>query len=453
MTQSRQIKLAAYLVGTGMHIASWRHPHAKRNASIDIDYYQDLAKKAEEGKFDVAFIADSLAINSESHPNILNRFEPITLITALANATKKIGVVATASTSYIEPFNQARLFASVDHISKGRAGWNVVTTRDLSGNTARNFSKQEHYEHDYRYERAEEFLDVVFGLWQSWEKDAFIQNKETATFYDRSKLHTLNHKGEFFQVEGPLNIGPSPQGRPVIFQAGSSPAGQRLAARSADVIFTHQFDYEKGQLFYKNIKQQIADAGRNPDDVYILQAISPIIGDTLAEAKQKKADLDALITDEQVLLFLQDYFHGKVDFHGASANEPALSFGLDTLQGVRYEFRERFQKDLLSANPTLRELYSWLTGSKEIDALVGTPEQIANELIRWFEGRVADGFMLMTPLLPDGLDEFVDKVVPLLQEKGLFRTEYEGNTLREHFGIPFPLQTTNKQSEVKTNEI
>jgi N-acetyl-S-(2-succino)cysteine monooxygenase len=215
-----------------MHVATWRHPNAQVDASIDIDYYQRLAQLAERGKFDIAFIADSLAINEQSHPNILNRFEPLTLITALAAATSRIGVVATASTSYTEPFNLARLFMSVDHISKGRAGWNIVTTRDLSGNTARNFSGTEHYEHGYRYQRAEEFIDVVKGLWDSWENDAFVRDQATGQFYDRAKLHLIDHKGEFFSVQGPLNIARSPQGHPVIVQAGSSEPGQPIWIRS-----------------------------------------------------------------------------------------------------------------------------------------------------------------------------------------------------------------------------
>lgn len=436
MGKKRQIKLSAYLVGTGMHVASWRHPHAKADASIDIDYYQKLAQTAERGKFDIAFIADSLAINEESHPNILNRFEPITLITALAAATSKIGVVATVSTSYSEPFNLARYFMSVDHISKGRAGWNVVTTRDLSGNTARNFNGTDHYEHSFRYKRAEEFIDVVKGLWDSWEDDAFIHDKASGTFFDPTKLHQIKHKGEFFSVEGPLNIARSRQGHPVIVQAGSSDSGQQFAARTAEVIFSHKNNLEDSQRFYQSFKSKVASFGRSPDDVYILQGISPVIGETEKIAQERFEYLESLITDEKGLRFLTDYF-GHVDFSGTTLETKATDIGLEKVQNVRFEF-EKFREVIARDKPTLRQVYSLLTGSSTSHHFIGTPEKIADELERWFTERAADGFMLMSPLLPVGLEEFVDRVVPILQERGLFRLGYEGDTLRDHFGFPKP---------------
>ncbi|MET3292391.1 UNVERIFIED_CONTAM: FMN-dependent oxidoreductase (nitrilotriacetate monooxygenase family) [Brevibacillus sp. OAP136] len=436
MENKRQIKLSAYLVGTGMHVASWRHPYAKADSSIDIEYYKKLAQTAERGKFDIAFIADSLAINEESHPNILNRFEPITLITALATATSKIGVVATVSTSYTEPFNLARAFLSVDHISKGRAGWNVVTTRDLSGNTARNFNGTDHYEHSFRYKRAEEFIDVVKGLWDSWEDDAFIRDKASGTFFDRSGLHRLNHEGEFFSVQGPLNIARSRQGHPVIVQAGSSDAGQQFAARTAEVIFSHKNHFEDSQQFYQSFKSKVASFGRSPDDVYILQGISPVIGETDKIAQERFHYLETLITDEKGLSFLTDYF-GHFDFSGATLETKATDIGLERVQNVRFEF-EKFRDVIAREKPTLRQVYSLLTGSSTSSPFIGTPEKIANELERWFTERAADGFMLMSPLLPIGLEEFVDHVVPILQERGLFRLGYEGDTLRDHFGLPKP---------------
>ena len=254
MTQTRQIKLAAYLIGTGMHVSSWRHLVSNPNASIDVKALQKLAQIAEKGKFDIAFIADSLAINHESHPQILNRFDPIVLITAMAAATEKIGIGATASTTYSEPYVLARQFASVDHISDGRTGWNVVTTADATGETALNFSRDQHWEHDHRYERAEEFIDVVQGLWDSWEDDAFVYNKETGQFYDPNKVHELHYKGNFFSVKGPLNIARSQQGQPVIIQAGSSIPGQRLAARTAEVVFTHRDNIEESKQLLSKIK-------------------------------------------------------------------------------------------------------------------------------------------------------------------------------------------------------
>ncbi|USG66869.1 LLM class flavin-dependent oxidoreductase [Brevibacillus ruminantium] len=436
MTRSRQIKLAAYLVGTGMHVASWRHPAAQANASIDIDYYKRLAQLSERGKFDMVFIADSLGINEESHPNILSRFEPITLITALAGATSKIGVVATASTSYIEPYNLARLLLSADIISKGRVGWNIVTTRDLSGNTAQNFGREEHFDHTLRYQRAAEFVEVIKGLWDSWEEDAFIRDKASGQFFDRSKLHRINHQGPFFSVKGPLNIGRSPQGYPVLVQAGSSESGQNFAASTAEVIFSIKYKLEDAQAFYRSFKGKAHAAGRSPDDLYILQGISPIIGETEEEAREIQRQLDSLITEETGLGFLSDYFKG-INFSQATLETRAAELGLDRLPETKADYRKH-QPVIARENPTLRELYSLLTGSHTHDGLVGPPEKIADTLERWFTERAADGFMLMAPLLPDVLERFVEHVVPILQRKGLFRTEYDSDTLRGHFGLPIP---------------
>lgn len=436
MAARRQIKLSAYLVGTGMHVASWRLPSAKADASIDIDYYRRLAQTAERGKFDIAFLADSLAINEQSHPNILNRYEPITLIAALASSTSRIGVVATASTSYSEPFNFARQFMSVDHISKGRAGWNIVTTRDLSGNTARNFGAAEHYEHSFRYERAAEYLEVVRGLWSSWEDDAFVRDKESGVFFDPSKLHRIYHKGKFFSVEGPLNIGRSPQGHPVFVQAGTSDAGQQFAASVAEVVFSIKYNKEDAQAYYREFKQKVVAAGRAEEDVVILQGISPIIGRTEREAKEKLETLESLITEETGLSFLSDYFPG-VDFRGVTLDSRAADVGLDRLEFNKSDYKKH-QPVIARENPTLRQVYSLLTGSFSGDHLVGTPDRIADTLQEWFEDRAADGFMLMAPQQPEGIEEFVDLVVPILQERGLFRTEYEGATLRENLGLKIP---------------
>jgi len=436
MTANRQIKLSAYLVGTGMHTASWRLPDAQPGSSIDIDYYKRLAQTAERGKFDFAFLADSLAINEVSHPNILNRFEPITLIAALAGATSHIGLVATASTSYIEPFNLARLLMSADHISKGRAGWNIVTTRDLSGNTARNFGAEEHLEHSFRYKRAAEFLQVVRGLWDSWEDDAFVRDKESGVFFEAEKLHRIRHKGEFFSVEGPLNIGRSPQGHPVLVQAGTSDSGQSFSSQVAEVIFSIKYNFADAEEFYRSYKRIVADSGRNPEHVHILQGFSPIIGSTEAEAQEKRKALEALISEETGISFLSDYFK-DIDFTGYTLDARADELGLGKLQLSKSDYRKH-QPVIERENPTLREVYSLLTGAFSGEDWVGTPEKIAVTIERWFNGGAADGFMLMAPSLPDGLEDFVDHVVPILQKRGLFRTEYEGTTLREHLGIPVP---------------
>lgn len=435
MTQKRQIHLSAYLVGTGIHVASWRLPEAKRSASIDLEYYKKLAQTAERGKFDIAFIADSLAVNENSHPNILNRFEPTTLLAALAGATSKIGLVATASTTYHEPYNLARLFASVDHISGGRAGWNMVTTGDATGETGRNFSREAHVDHDERYLRAEEFIDVVQGLWDSWEDDAFVQDKESGVYFEPQKMHRLNYKGRYYSVQGPLNIGRSRQGQPVIVQAGASEPGQRLAARTAEVVFSHVKDFAKAREFYKSLKGKLAAYGRTPDQLHILQGISPIVADTKEEAEAIQRRLDDLLLPEQGLRFLSGYL-GKVDFSKYTLDTPAAEVEFPHDNGIQSHF-ERMTELIRKENPTLRELYALLEGGVNRE-LVGTPGQVANVLEKWFTEGAADGFMFVAPILPEGLEDFVDKVIPILQERGLYRHDYEGDTLREHLGLARP---------------
>ncbi|GCL71142.1 LLM class flavin-dependent oxidoreductase [Paenibacillus naphthalenovorans] len=444
MARKRQMKLSAYLVGTGMHAGSWRLEQAHPGASIDIDYYRRLVQTAERGKFDIAFLADSLAINEQSHPNILNRFEPITLIAALAGATSRIGLVATASTSYIEPFNLARLFMSADHISKGRVGWNIVTTRDLSGSTARNFGASTHPELALRYQKAAEFVNVVLGLWDSWEDDAFIFNKETGVVFDPNKLHRIRHKGEFFEVEGPLNIARSPQGHPVLVQAGNSEPGQQFAAQIGEIIFAIKFNFEDARQYYQAFKERIVSFGRNPDDVYILQGISPVIGATEEEARLKLKRLERLLPDDTIMGFLADYFR-ELDLSRFTPETASKEAGLHTLNAIHPDYRKH-QPVIIRENPTLREVYSLIIGSFSGDHLVGTPEKIADTLEKWFLEGAADGFMLMSPALPDGLEEFIDRVVPILQQRGLFKKDYEGTTLREHFGLPVPPNRFSRQT-------
>ncbi|MHA7964465.1 LLM class flavin-dependent oxidoreductase [Paenibacillus sp. CAU 1782] len=448
MTSGRQIKLSAYLVGTGMHASSWRLPDASPGASIDIDYYRTLAQTAERGKFDMVFLADSLAINEESHPNILNRFEPITLISALAGATSRIGLVATASTSYVEPFNLARQFLSADQISKGRVGWNIVTTRDLSGNTARNFGAEEHYGLEQRYLRATEFVDVVRGLWDSWEDDAFVFDKASGVYFDPSKLHRLSHKGAFFSVEGPLNIARSPQGQPVLVQAGNSEAGQQFSARVGEIVFSIKYNFVDAREYYRDYKQKIAEAGRNPDDVFILLGISPIIAATEEDARKKRSQFEELLSEETIIGFLADYFK-EIDFSIFTTKTTAREAGLDTLQAINPDY-VKHQPVIARENPTLREIYSLIIGSFTGDHLVGTPSKIADTLEKWFLEGAADGFMLMAPSLPQGLEEFVNEVVPILQERGLFRSDYTGSTLREHFGLPVP---PNRYTQRRQNHL
>lgn len=443
MTTKRQIKLAAYLVGSGMHVASWRHPEANPAASIDVRELQKQAQIAERGKFDIAFIADSLAINHESHPQILNRFDPIVLITALAQATTHIGVGATATTTYSEPYTLARQFASVDHLSGGRAGWNVVTTADATGETALNYSRTTHWEHDERYKRAEEFVDVVQGLWDSWEDDAFIYNKETGQFYDKEKVHELHFKGKYLSVKGPLNIARSIQGQPVIIQAGASEPGQRLAARTAEVVFTHWDTLEQSKQHYKKLKAQLAEFGRSEDELHILHGISPIIGETEEKALQKYEELQSLIDPYEGLKFVSGYM-GNVDFSQYSLDTPAKDVKFPYVNSIQSNFNE-MKQIIEEENLTVGDLYTRFFGAAKKDEFVGTPVQVADALEKWFTEKATDGFMIQFPLLPKGLEDFVDQVVPILQERGLFRTAYEGSTLREHLGLKKPENRFVKQ--------
>jgi N-acetyl-S-(2-succino)cysteine monooxygenase len=436
MEFKRQMKLAAYLIGSGMHVASWRHRDASPKASIDVKALQTLAQIAEKGKFDLAFVADSLAINHESHPQILNRFDPIVLITALATATKKIGIGATASTTYSEPYVLARQFASVDHISNGRAAWNLVTTADATGETALNFSRDKHWEHDQRYERAEEFVDVVKGLWDSWEDDAFIYNKETGEFFHKEKVHEVNFKGKYFSVKGPLNIARSKQGQPVIIQAGASEPGQKLAARVAEVVFVHWDSKEKAKKYYTKLKSQLKEFGRGEDELQILHGISPIIGDTEEVAYQKYLDLQSLIDPYESLKFVSGYM-GNVDFSQYSLATPAKEVEFPSVNSIQSQFYE-MKKIIDEEDLKVGDLYQRFFGPGRKDAFVGTPKQIADEMEEWFRERATDGFMIQFPLLPNDLEDFVELVVPILQERGLFRLDYEGDTLREYLGLKKP---------------
>jgi FMN-dependent oxidoreductase (nitrilotriacetate monooxygenase family) len=439
----RQIKLAAYLIGSGMHVASWRHPLASPNASIDVKALQKLAQIAEKGKFDLAFVADSLAINHESHPQILNRFDPVVLITALAEATEKIGIGATASTTYSEPFTLARQFASVDHISTGRAAWNVVTTADATGQTALNFSREQHWEHDHRYERAEEFVDVVKGLWDSWEEDAFTYNKETGEYYDPDKVHELQYKGEYFSVKGPLNIARSIQGQPVIIQAGASIPGQRLAARTAEVVFTHWDNIEESKQFYQKLKSQLADFGRREDELHILHGISPIVGETEGEAYEKYNELQKLIDPYESLKFVSGYM-GNVDFSEYSLDTPAKEVEFPKVNSIQSQFNE-MKKIIEEEDLKVGDLYTRFFGAARKDGFIGTPTQVADEMEKWFTQKATDGFMIQFPLLPRDLEDFVELVVPILQERGLYRLDYEGDTLRDHLGLNKPENRFTKE--------
>lgn len=427
----RQLKLGANLSGVGNSISFWRHPDIPVNASVSIEYYKQQARKAEEGKFDLLFIADGLYINEKSNPHFLNRFEPITLLSTLAGATSHIGLVATLSTSYSEPFTVARQFASLDQISGGRAGWNVVTS-PLEG-SALNFGKGEHPDHSLRYEIAEEHLQVVRGLWDSWEDDAFIGDKEAGIFFDPSKLHALNHRGKHFSVQGPLNVARSSQGHPVIFQAGSSESGKNLAARSADAIYTAHETLEEAREFYRDVKARAAAHGRKPEELLIFPGIGPIVGRTEEEAERKYQEIAALVSIDQALNYLGRYFE-HFDFSQYALDEPFPDIG-DLGSNSFRSTTDKIKQQAREQGLTLREVA--LLASTPRTSFIGTPEKIADLIQEWFELEAADGFNIRT-VVPNGLADFVDLVVPVLQERGLFRTAYEQTTLRGNLGLEIP---------------
>jgi FMN-dependent oxidoreductase (nitrilotriacetate monooxygenase family) len=441
MAGKRQIKFGAIIHGVGGNISGWRHPKVLTNSSVNLNFYTQQAQKAEEGKFDLVFIADGLFINEKSIPHFLNRFEPITILSALAALTSKIGLVGTVSTSYSEPFTIARQFASLDHISNGRAGWNVVTTP--LENTALNYNKtvDEHPDHAKRYRIAEEYLEVATGLWDSWDDDAFVGDKENDQFFDPSKLHQLNHQGEFFSVQGPLNIGRTKQGQPVIFQAGSSEAGKRLAAKDADAIFTMAKTLQEAQGFYQDVKEQVKTFGRNPDEVVILPGISPIIGDTEEEAERKYEELANLVSIERALAYLGRYFDHH-DFSQYPLDEAFPDLGDIGANSFR-SHTDRIKKEAIEQNLTLRQIA--LREATPRTQFIGTPDKIADLVQLWFEERGADGFIIAATL-PDALDNFVDKVVPILQQRGIYREDYEADTLRGNLGLPFKQSRYIKQT-------
>jgi FMN-dependent oxidoreductase (nitrilotriacetate monooxygenase family) len=425
----------------------WLDHDIPTDASVNVDWFIDVARKVEEAKFDFVFIVDSQFITKDSPPHYLNRLEPFTLLSALAVTTKNIGLIGTATTSFNSPFNLARRFASLDLISHGRAGWNVVTSGDAGA--AGNFGLDEHYDYDTRYGRAAEYLDVVRGLWRSYEDDAFERNRETEVFLNPDKLHALNHKGKYFSVTGPLNIQRSPQGEPLIFQAGDSEQGRDLGARSADAIFTHAATIEAGQAFYRDIAQRAEKAGRGPGEILIFPGVSPTIGDTDAEALEIQ-DYYAR-SDSSFDLRLAEFGRsfGWHDFRQYDLDAP---FPVQALEYARNSFftgASKITKLATERGLTLRQTVEALAQNFRGSAFVGSPETVAAEIARWFEGRAFDGLNLMTGH-PEQLDRFIRKVVPLLQERGIFRTEYEDTTLRGNLGLSKPanIRTPGRSADI-----
>jgi len=429
MSTKREMHLGLFLQGAGHHVSGWRHPHAEAG-SENFDLLRRVTQMAEAAKFDMVFLADGLTSGVDAHPSTIARFEPLTLLAALALVTEKIGLAATSSTTYGEPYHTARAFSSIDHLSHGRAAWNIVTTS--YARTANNFSKS-HPEHDERYAVAEEYVDVVRGLWDSWDDDAFIKNKDSGVYADPEKLHVLDHKGKYFSVKGPLNIPRSPQGHPILIQAGSSGPGQDLAARTADVVFTAQQSIEEAKAFYKSLKERVVRAGRKADDVAVMPGFLPVIGRTSAEAAEKLAELDQWTELKSAMPLLEERIGHKLTEYDPDGPLPDLPIS-DQL---------RSRAELLTSlarreNLTIRQLALRVAAGRGHHVVLGTPVEIADRMQEWFEGYAADGFNVMPPFFPEGLDDFTQLVVPILQERGLFRTEYSGSTLRNHLGLTRP---------------
>jgi len=436
-TSSRQIKLGAFLMQTGHHIAAWRLPQAQADAGSNFRHYVELAKLAEAAKFDAVFLADSVGVRSSELASLSrtarsDHFEPLTLLSALAAVTERIGLIATVSTSFNEPFNVARKFASLDQISSGRSGWNLVTSSGTG--EAQNFNRDEHFEHALRYERAAEFHDVVTGLWDSWEDDSFVRDKDSGQYFHADKLHVLHHKGKHFSVRGPLNVSRSPQGRPVVVQAGASEAGRDLAARTAEVIFVAHQTFDEAKSFYRDIKERAQAYDREPESIKIMPGIFPVVGRTQEEAEEKFALLQDLVHPVVGVSLLSNVI-GGFDFSGLPVDGPVPE--LPETNGPKS--RQRLLLDLARReNLSIRDLYLRIAGARGHQQVVGTPQSIADQLQQWFEEGGADGFNIMSPWFPGGLQDFIELVLPELRRRGLVRTEYEGSTLREHLGLQRP---------------
>ncbi|MBD2079708.1 LLM class flavin-dependent oxidoreductase [Leptolyngbya sp. FACHB-17] len=436
----KQLKLGAFLPGSGHHVAAWRHPDAQADGGLNFQHYTQIAQTAERGKFDMLFLADVVAVADRGQGTPASSrlgqftvyFEPFTLLSALSVVTERIGLAATASTTFNEPYHIARKFASLDYLSKGRAGWNLVTSSTEA--EALNFNRDRHMEHSLRYDRALEFFKVVTALWDSWEDDAFLRDKASGLYFDPDKLHIPDHKGEHFLVKGPLNVARPPQGYPVIIQAGSSEDGKNLAAQTAEVIFTAQQTLQDAQAFYADVKARVVQHGRSPDHVKIMPGVFPVIGRTEQEAREKYNQLQELIHPHVGIALLSSMIGADLSGYEVDALLPDLpeTNGGKSRQRLLIELAHR-------ENLTIRQLYFRIAGARGHWTIVGTPTQIADQLEGWFIHQGADGFNIMPSYLPGGLDDFVDLVIPELQRRGLFRTEYEGATLREHLGLPRPV--------------
>jgi alkanesulfonate monooxygenase len=435
------MKLGAFFHPTGNHVAAWLHPDAQIDAGTNFRHYAEITQTAERGKFDLMFVADAVATRDgkiealSRWPQYMAYLDPLTLLPALAAVTTHIGLCATATTTYNEPYHIARKFASLDHISCGRAGWNVVTSSNVS--EAFNFGRERHYEHDARYDRAIEFVEVVKGLWDSWDDDAFVRDRKSERYFDPAKLHYLNHRGEHFSVRGPLNVARPPQGHAVLFQAGSSEVGREVAARFAEGVFTPQHTLTSAQEFYRDLKGRMRKYDRRPEALKVMPGLNAIVGQTRKEAEELHHFLQSKIHPDVGLELLSNQLGGfdlsEYDLDGPLPDIPEQQFALSGLGNTRNIIRWARVERL-----TIRQIYQRFAAARGQRTLVGSPSEIVDNMEEWFRGYGVDGFLFHPSHLPGGLDDFVALVIPELQSRGLFRAEYHGTTLRENMELERP---------------
>ena len=424
---TRQIHFGLFILGTGSHVAGWRYP-AAFDSFQNMDQVRDIARIAERGLFDLIFMGDNLYADPCAHPSYTVRLEPLTMLAALAGTTTRIGLGATVATTYSDPFTTARAFASLDHISGGRAAWNAVT--GASPQAAPNFGKL-HPNHAERYAIAAEYVDVVLGLWDCWDADAITADRTTGRYIDATKVRAINHDGPHFKVQGPLNIGRCPQGRPIVLQAGGSEPGQELAARTADVVFAVVQDMEESRLQCASLKARLPKHGRRAEDIVFLPGVMPVVGRTEREAFDKLATLQGFIDSTNALQLLSDRFGTDMSLYDLDGPVPDLP-----VPDTYHSFSRAILNKARRENMTLRDVYNLIAAARGHWVLCGSAEFVADTLEAWFHAGAADGFNVMPPYFPNGLADFVDLVIPILQARGLFRTEYEGETLRDLMGLP-----------------
>lgn len=436
MTSGRQIKLGMFLRPAAHHIAGWRHPDAWADGGVNFQKYAELARKSEQGLFDLMFSADALTDErydreSQSRTAYVAWIDPMSLLTALAPLTRNIGLVCTATTTYDEPFHIARRFASLDLISGGRSGWNLVTS--ANDNESKNFGREEHLPKAERYRRAREFVDVVRGLWDSWDEDAFVRDKASGRFYDPDKRHVLDHQGEYFKVRGPLPVSRSPQGQPVVVQAGASEDGRQLAAETAEVVFCAHQSIDSARKYYRDVKERMVRYGRDPDHLKVMPGLGVMVAPTRQEAQDKWQELQDLIAPEVGVALASKYLF--CDLRGYDVDGP-----VPVVEQKGQPSRSALLSDTSRAEGlTIRQLYQRIAGGRGHYQVVGSPKDVVDLMEEWFTTECADGFNVILPFFPNSLDDFNALVVPELQRRKLYRTAYDGRTLRDNLGLPYPV--------------